>query len=153
MSFGKRKRDDDYDDFEKSIKYSETQDLSTAYKFIDEEEEYQDSLNFSIVTTPDEGESTKKPEDNLYDSIIAHEEPPNLKRQQENHQNTLALIQDLKGRFLIEKILDDGNCFFHSVLKALNSESENYMDLRNAGCCFLMENIISLLEKHIVEMK
>ena len=34
MSFGKRKRDDDYDDFEKSIKYSETQDLSTAYKFI-----------------------------------------------------------------------------------------------------------------------
>ena len=45
MSFGKRKRDDDYDDFEKSIKYSETQDLSTAYKFIDEEEEYQDNLN------------------------------------------------------------------------------------------------------------
>ena len=31
--------------------------------------------------------------------------------------------------------------FFNSVLKALNSESENYMDLRNAGYCFLMENI------------
>ena len=117
MSFGKRKRDDDYDDFEKSIKYSETQDLSAAYKFIVEEEEYQDSLNFSIVTTPDDGESTKKPEDNLYDSIIALDKPPNLKRQQENHQNTLALIQDLKGRFLIEKILDDGNFFFHSVSK------------------------------------
>ena len=46
-------------------------------------------INFSIITTADEGESTKKPEDNLYDSIIVHEKPPNLKRQQENHQNAL----------------------------------------------------------------